>query len=150
MTDTKLITYTLEQMTTVVAAVQEAMQACPVITLEGPLGAGKTTLVRSLLHACGVDQPIQSPTFAYVQTYINSAGQIFHHFDLYRITSIKQFQQAGFDEYLYQPNSWVIIEWPEVIEPLLLKAGGVCEVSLTYSKTDEHIRMATVRAVGSM
>jgi tRNA A37 threonylcarbamoyladenosine biosynthesis protein TsaE len=62
--------------------------------------------------------------------------------------AISYFIETGFDEYLYQPNSWVIIEWPEVIEPLL-KVGGVCEVSLTYSKTDEHIRVATVRAVGS-
>lgn len=91
-----------------------------IFALYGPMGAGKTTLVKELLRQSGVTQTIVSPTFGYVNTYYGFNNQIFYHFDLYRLGSIDEFIGAGFDEYFSQQNSFIIIEWPELIESLII------------------------------
>lgn len=125
----KTYTYTHQELSTIVDRLHALLQNCSVMTFTGPLGAGKTTIVRQLLRMCGVTAPITSPTFTYVNVYENNKGQTFYHFDLYRIESLHDFIQAGFDEMLYQPNSWVFIEWPEIIMPLLKQR---CDISIDY------------------
>jgi tRNA threonylcarbamoyladenosine biosynthesis protein TsaE len=139
---TKTFIYTHDQAVLVTNELRMAMNTCSIITLQGSLGAGKTTLVRALLGACGVDMHVQSPTFSYLQVYNNTMGHRFYHFDLYRVTTLWQLQQIGFDEYVYQDKSWVIIEWPEIVQPLL--KHGVCHVNLSYALSDENARIATV------
>ena len=94
-----------------------------IFTFRGPLGAGKTTLIKAFLQQCGVTQVVTSPTFTYVNTYTNNKGQKFNHFDLYRLPSLESFLELGFDEYFYESiktgNSWNLIEWPEIIKSLL-------------------------------
>ena len=126
----KEIIYSLEEHDSVVQELKNAMQHCQVFTCSGPLGAGKTTTIKALLHSCGVTGTISSPTFTYVNEYKNDHNENFYHFDLYRIGSVQEFQAQGFDEYLYQPHSWSFIEWPEVIKPLL--THNVCFVSFDY------------------
>jgi tRNA threonylcarbamoyladenosine biosynthesis protein TsaE len=140
----KQIVYTSDQIMTVVHEIKAAMAYCPIITLTGPLGAGKTTLASALLKECGISVPVSSPTFAYVRSYTNELAQTFHHFDIYRIATLRDFQAMGFDEYLYQPNSWTIIEWPSVVQSLL--THSVCEVTLAYG-ADEAVRTATLRVI---
>ena len=110
------------------------MDVCQVFTLSGPLGAGKTSLIQAILAQRGVTVPVSSPTFTYLNVYENNANQLFYHFDLYRLTSLDEFLQAGFDEYLYAPNSWTFIEWPEVIMPLLQKKVCFCELAYYEAK----------------
>ena len=115
------------------AVVQQIIQSCQgvqVITLSGTLGAGKTTLAIELLRQSGVRGEMQSPTYTYVQIYKNDAGKSFYHFDLYRLKSQNDFLFAGFDEFLYQPHSLAIIEWPDIVESLLDK--NVCVIKLDY------------------
>ncbi|HBL98417.1 TPA: tRNA (adenosine(37)-N6)-threonylcarbamoyltransferase complex ATPase subunit type 1 TsaE [Candidatus Dependentiae bacterium] len=104
-----------------------------VLAFSGPLGAGKTTMVQSILKQVGVDEVIQSPTFTYVVTYEAQDGTLYHHFDLYRLSSVEDFLVSGFDEYLFQAGSKALIEWPEVIEPLLMH--DTCHVLLDYEGT---------------
>ena len=73
---------------------------------------------------------ITSPTFTYVNRYKNESDQTFYHFDCYRLGSLDDFVLAGFDEYLYEPNSWSFIELPEVVMPLLKK--NVCHVVIEH------------------
>ena len=112
---------------------------CKIMAFSGPLGAGKTTLIRELLRKCGITEPITSPTFIYVNRYKNDKNQLFYHFDLYRIDRLEDFLQAGFDEYLEDPNSLCFIEWPEVIEPIL--KNNCCYITLDYHNDKRELRI---------
>lgn len=127
---TQELIYDLDQLPKVVELLSNIMKTCSILTFTGSLGAGKTTLVQALLRAHGITGAITSPTFTYVNVYENERGETFYHFDLYRIGSIDEFINQGFDEYLHQPKSWSFIEWPEVIAPLL--GTNVCHISLDY------------------
>ncbi len=124
------IRYSLETIDHVVEVLFALLPRCAVFTFTGPLGAGKTTLVKKLLKRCGVEVLVTSPTFTYFITYHNELNQTFHHFDLYRMKNLAEFKEVGFDEYLYAPNSWAFIEWPEIIMPLLTRQ--VCHVEIDY------------------
>lgn len=98
---------------------------CPAIahatlTLHGDLGAGKTTLVRHLLRALGVQGRIKSPTYAVVEPHSaydcpvmpdNEALQIWH-FDFYRFSDPREWEDAGFRELFASPGL-KLVEWPE-------------------------------------
>ncbi len=128
----KRLTYVFDERQLVVEELKKLLPQCSVMTFIGNLGVGKTTIIRALLRACGIEHTITSPTFTYVNIYENKEGERFYHLDLYRIKTIDEFQQMGFAEYLYQPNSWALIEWPEIIMPLL--DNGVCRVTLDYHR----------------
>jgi tRNA threonylcarbamoyladenosine biosynthesis protein TsaE len=132
--------YSLETLDAVVELLHDKMGTCKVFTFTGPLGAGKTTLIKKLLKRCGVHEVVTSPTFTYLQQYKNDRGQLFNHFDLYRLSSLNEFQEMGFDEYLYQPDSWTLIEWPRVVLPLL--THNVYHLELDY--VSEHERSLEV------
>jgi len=118
------------------------MPKVKVFTFSGPLGAGKTTLVRLMLNMLGVIEPVQSPTYTYVNVYKHNDVTLYH-FDLYRLNSLDEFLQAGFDEYLFQPNSYCFIEWPEIIEGIL--SADVCNVVLEYH--NEQARLMKMECV---
>ena len=96
------------------ALVEHAGPGAPVIAsihLIGQLGAGKTTLVRGLARALGVEGPIKSPTYTLVEPY--SAGpNTLYHFDLYRIGDSEELDFIGIDE-LMDADALKLIEWAE-------------------------------------
>jgi len=126
----------------VVQYLKDQFNVCNIFAFYGPLGAGKTTLVKALLKDCNITGPITSPTFTYLNRYKNESGQTFYHFDLYRIEAIKDFLAFGFDEYLEQAHSWCFIEWPEVIAPLL--KNKVCKVKIDYLEKNRDKRKVVV------
>ena len=132
----KRIVAGIDELDVVVDSLLSLLKICSVFTFSGSLGAGKTTLVRALLKKLGVEGVITSPTFTYLNRYKNRQGQTFYHFDCYRLENTDDFTSAGFDEYLYEDNSWSFIEWPEVVMPLLKKK--VCHVSIEHAGPDKR------------
>lgn len=84
----------------------------------GSMGAGKTTFIKAVCEAMGVEDAINSPTFAIVNEYEDAESNTIFHFDFYRIKSIAEVYNMGYEEYLYS-NAYCFIEWPELIEELL-------------------------------
>lgn len=84
----------------------------------GKMGSGKTTLIKSICEELGVTDTINSPTFAIVNEYEDRDGNTIFHFDFYRIKSITEVYNMGYEEYLYS-NAYCFMEWPELVEELL-------------------------------
>lgn len=129
-------TYSLEEVKLAAHELMNLQEDVSIYTFHGDLGAGKTTLIQALLEVNGIRDAIPSPTYNYVNIYTNQLAQQFYHFDLYRIDSIEQFNNFGFNEYLYAPNSWSFIEWPEIIEPLL--KNKVCKITIQKISEDKR------------
>ncbi len=94
----------------------QRLAACPAlrhsfVQLHGDLGAGKTTLVRHLLHALGVQGRIKSPTYTVVEPY-ELTGLDIWHFDFYRFADPREWEDAGFRDIFASPGL-KIAEWPE-------------------------------------
>lgn len=83
-----------------------------IVFLVGDLGTGKTTLVKEIIHALGVNDQIKSPTFTIIEPYENKLANIYH-MDLYRINNSSELESIGLEEYLNEPNAIIFIEWPE-------------------------------------
>ena len=88
-----------------------------VVRIDGPMGAGKTTLISSICKSLGVEEPISSPTFSLVNTYKSRNG-IIYHFDFYRIQNAHEALDIGLEEYLESGNL-CFMEWAEKITPHL-------------------------------
>ena len=86
--------------------------------LHGEMGAGKTTLVKALVTALGVDETTASPTFSIVNEYHDRNGKPIYHFDFYRIKNEAEAFDIGTDEY-FDSGNLCLIEWPEKIATLL-------------------------------
>ncbi len=80
------------------------------VTLEGDLGAGKTTLARAILRGLGVAEDVPSPTFTLVQHYETPRLAV-RHVDLYRVEDAREIDELGLDEAL--DEGAVLVEWPE-------------------------------------
>lgn len=115
-------TFTLEQLPAVATAFWETMAGQQTFTLEGPMGAGKTTLVKALCAAKGVQGTTASPSFGIINEYAyhNESGQAqnIYHLDLYRLRDEAEAINAGVEDCLYQ-DAICFVEWPDIIANLL-------------------------------
>lgn len=94
------------------ASLADVLAPGDVITLDGPLGAGKTSIARGLLAALGLEGEAPSPSFAIVQPYAPPEVRLpVLHVDLYRIDDPHELEELGLDEARY--DSALVIEWPE-------------------------------------
>lgn len=96
----------------------KAMGDRTVFAFRGEMGAGKTTLIKAICEKLGVDEFVNSPTFAIVNEYRSDSGELIYHFDFYRINKTEEVFDFGYEDYFYS-GSLCFIEWPELIEDLL-------------------------------
>lgn len=120
------------------AALAAALAAGPdgaFVTLEGELGAGKTTFVRGLLRALGVTGAVRSPTYTLLETYPALGGRV-HHLDWYRLEGPDDLDGLGFRD-LAGPGQWLLVEWPERIPAVA--AGADLALTLAYAGTGRRL-----------
>lgn len=98
-----------EQAARTIAAV---LREGDVISLEGEMGAGKTTFVKGLLAGLKSAAEVTSPTFAIAQYY--EAVPPVWHLDLYRIDDPEELEDIGYEEYFYPEDAVTLIEWPQM------------------------------------
>jgi len=110
------------------------------IELHGDLGAGKTTLVRHLLHALGVQGRIKSPTYAVVESYALPDLNIWH-FDFYRFSDPGEWEDAGFRD-IFSSSGLKLAEWPEKAAEFTPKADLIIRID---AQTDDT-RLVTLVA----
>jgi len=89
-----------------------------IIAFYGPMGAGKTTLIKNLCHKLGVTDEVNSPTFALVNEYPTQVEGSIFHFDFYRIKKLEEVYDIGYEDYFYS-DRLCLLEWPELIDPLM-------------------------------
>lgn len=100
---------------------EEILQAFPderIFAFYGSMGAGKTTLIKALCSILGVPDMVNSPTFALIHEYRSVSGIPVFHFDFYRISSIREVFDFGYEEYFYG-GAYCMLEWPEKVKELL-------------------------------
>lgn len=93
-----------------------------------PMGAGKTTFIKSLCRALGSQDNFSSPTYSIVNEYSYPGGKIFH-FDLYRLKNAEELYDLGIEDYL-DSGHYCFFEWPELVEPLLEDAYVKIEIKV--------------------
>ena len=89
-----------------------------ILLLYGEMGSGKTTLIQSLCKNIGVFDKVLSPTFSIINEYKMKNKLLLYHFDFYRIKTIDELVEIGFDEYVYS-NKICFIEWPQIAMKLI-------------------------------
>lgn len=90
----------------------------PVICFNGPMGAGKTTLIKEVCKLLNVTDGVSSPTYSLVNEYATESGVPVYHFDFYRINSAEEAVDMGGVEY-FDSGNVCLIEWSEKVETLL-------------------------------
>ena len=112
-----------------------------VYAFHGEMGVGKTTFISALVRALGVDaEEANSPSFAIVNEYRSeTTAELIYHFDLYRLETMEEVLDIGFEDYL-DCGALCLIEWPEKVEDILPNDT----VDVTIRLNDDHSRTIIV------
>lgn len=113
----------------------EALRSGDILCLNGDLGAGKTTITKSIGVGLGVEEYITSPTFALINQYMGRVPV--YHFDVYRLENAHELYDLGFDEYFYGKGV-CIIEWADKIDRMIPTDRIVIDIEMGNS-IDERI-----------
>ncbi len=116
------------------AQIAHDLQPGTTVFLSGDLGAGKTTLVRGLLHSLKYQGRVKSPTYALVELYVVSKLNLYH-FDFYRFRDPEEWHEAGFRD-LFNQSNVCLVEWPEKANDLLPPPD--LHITLTVQHTDDQ------------
>lgn len=89
-----------------------------ILAFYGSMGAGKTTIIKSVCNALGAEDLVSSPTFTLVNEYRTRSGTLLYHIDFYRIRKQEEVFDFGIEEY-FESGAYCFLEWPELIEDIL-------------------------------
>ena len=110
--------YSLDQIALAVELIYQKMNGQKIICFNGEMGSGKTTLIKEVCRRLGVNEPMNSPTFAIINEYRDLEDLRIYHFDFYRIRNMRDANEIGVEEYFYSGHL-CLIEWAENITTIL-------------------------------
>ena len=131
----KVISNSYEETLSIAESYGKTLSMGDVVLLQGDLGAGKTAFTKGIAKALGIDEPILSPTYAYMNDY---SGKLYHY-DCYRLTSGEDAEALGLTDYFYG-NGICVIEWSQNIKSVLPSVVKIVEIK----KIDENKREITL------
>lgn len=108
--------------------------ASRVLLFNGPMGSGKTTLIKEITHQLGVEHVTSSPTFSLVNEYHAENDDIIYHFDFYRIEDEEEAYDMGIEEY-FDSDAWCFVEWPEKVQNVLPLDSVVIKLTINQDNT---------------
>ena len=124
-----LTIHSVESLPEVAAEFLRLAEGKRIFAFHGSMGAGKTTFTKALCDCLGVCDTVNSPTFAIVNEYADTAGDVVaYHFDFYRLKSVAEAIDMGAEDYFYS-GAYCFLEWPDLVEDLLPE--DALHVSLT-------------------
>lgn len=131
----------LDELKPVASFLASMTEAHSVFAFFGPMGSGKTTLIKELCRQLGVEGEISSPSFSLVNEYITAENKPVYHFDFYRIEKIEEVYDIGYEHYFYS-NDLCFIEWPEKIMQLLPESFVKVEISPGLGITERNFKIS--------
>jgi tRNA threonylcarbamoyladenosine biosynthesis protein TsaE len=110
-----------------------------IVAFYGKMGAGKTTLIKSICKNLTYKDVVTSPTFTLVNEYRTEKGEIIYHFDFYRVRKLEEIYDFGYEDYFFSGN-YCFIEWPEIAQGLL-PAGTI---NVKIEELSDHSRQISI------
>lgn len=99
--------------------VEEVLPYGDIFAFDAPMGTGKTTFIKQLCLALGVEDVINSPTFSIINEYrSDTSGELIYHMDAYRLEKLSDALDLGIEDYLAS-GALMLIEWPELLTSIL-------------------------------
>ena len=102
----------------------------------GPMGSGKTTIIKAICRELGAEDQASSPSFTIVNEYRTKGGDALYHIDFYRIKKQEEVFDFGIEEY-FASGSYCFMEWPELVEGIL--PPETYKIRITVGEKDERI-----------
>jgi tRNA threonylcarbamoyladenosine biosynthesis protein TsaE len=147
---TPVCTHSEEETRAFAASFARDLQSGDVVALTGELGAGKTQFVKGICEAFGVHEHVTSPTFVILNRYagrdVRGEELLLYHLDLYRVRSLQEVYDIGFEELLYG-NGIAMIEWAGLLGNLL--PARRFDVRLSIGETDNERKIDMLFHAGS-
>jgi len=137
---TELRINSLEEINSVAKKFIELVGTRRVFAMYGSMGVGKTTFVKAICEELGVEDTINSPSFAIVNEYHTKEDKIVYHFDFYRIEDVQEAYDFGYEDYFYS-QALCFIEWPERIESIL--PSDV--INLNFTEEEDGSRLIQIQ-----
>lgn len=115
------LNYVAKRLSDLDAVAQQLIKAYPearLFAFFGEMGVGKTTFIQFLCKRLGVHETVSSPSFSIVNHYLTKDNKSVYHFDFYRINSLEEVYDLGYEHYFFS-GSYCFIEWPDRLGSLL-------------------------------
>lgn len=136
--------YGITEISVIAIELSEIIRGYKVVSFSGNLGAGKTTLIKTLCSLWGVEDTVSSPTFSLVNQYKSNStaiGDIIYHIDLYRVKGEEEAYDAGIEDNLFSGHL-CLVEWPEKAPGLL--PDDLLRVEISYVNPGQrHIKVVS-------